>query len=280
MIRLLLVIVILSYSYGSFAQAPYLQKEIEAFEAKYNVGIVTDSLDAVARRIARPDSVYWSRKVQVRTLGNTFYPQRRDTVIYQLLKFLDKEFSKYPKDYFKRTDLRAIALPEKIYTGKYDIRAVPNWRARTLVIEASYRMLYNEPYLANVIHHEFYHYSEHTLTEARKYFKRWKKANPKKFEYGYSGYMQYDPKYRNVDFGSHSRPKEGFISYYSMTGDEEDRAVIVSLMMNDRERDDLLKWLPNDEKLLKKVELAIEMLNAISGTEENYWSDVIKGTYD
>ena len=54
--------------------------------------------------------------------------------------------------------------------------------------------------------------------------------------YGFGGIMQFYPQYRNVDFSSYNHPREGFIGNYAITGQEEDRAMIVSLIMNERER--------------------------------------------
>ncbi|SNS81520.1 hypothetical protein SAMN05421640_1351 [Ekhidna lutea] len=258
-------------------QAQYLGQTIADFEAKFQVDILVDSIDVIHQGISPLEQRNKHGNVTVIIPGDAFHPQPRDTVLYQYLIFLDNELSKYPDGYLVKNGVEAIALGEKLYVGETKRSAIPHYRSKTLLYEASYPILYDETYMANVIHHELHHFAEYSLQKADKYYKKWNKINPKKFNYGYGGVMQFDKRYKNIDFTSHNHPREGFIGNYAMTGAEEDRAMIVALIMNERERGDLLKWLPIDERLRKKVELAIEILNELSGTTENYWTEVMVG---
>ncbi|WP_420578010.1 putative zinc-binding metallopeptidase [Ekhidna sp.] len=259
------------------ASSQYLEKTIESFEQHFQIALFIDSMEVINHGITPVEKRSKMGNVTVIVDGDSFIPQRKDTVLYQYIDFLSAELSKYPEKYLQNIGLEAIALGAELFVGKTKRGGIPNHQTNTILYEASYAMLYDEAYMANVIHHELHHFAEQTLEKRERYFKKWEKINPPKFKYGYGGIMQYDPRYQNVDFASYNHPKEGFVSNYAMTGAEEDRAMIVSLIMNERERAELLKWLPSDQLLQKKVKLAIEMLNTLSGTSENYWTEVMTG---
>ena len=104
--------------------------------------------------------------------GDSFIPQRKDTVLYQNINFLSAELSKYPEKYPQNIGLEAIALSAELFEGKTKRGGIPHHQTNTVLYEASYAMLYDEAYMANVIHHELHHFAEQTLKNRDGYSKK------------------------------------------------------------------------------------------------------------
>lgn len=246
-----LIIGLFSYCHGNS-----LSYSITEIKNRFHLTIIYDSIV--------PDT--WSAVT---------YDMIRDSAkVENYLELLEKEYAKYPADYFDVIGVRTIVLGNNLKYSQQNRAAVPDPYRHSLFfsVDGAYGNS-TEVYLVHVLHHELNHCAEYAKWENMNYkWDKWKKINPLFFRYIGSGADAYNN--LNIDWYIMDHPRKAFINLYSTTAQEEDRSEIVALIMSDQERKYLNEYCKIDKKLKKKVVLTLDYLNDVSHTNTNYWTKV------
>lgn len=216
------------------------QREIDSIileiQSRYSIGLAYDDI---------PKSTW--EKVKYKKAS-----QQDFEVLLRYLRLFDQEFSKYPKDFIKRSNLKWVVFVKDLnYSGQLRTAVPDYYKDKEILFLDFARAAYNPNYQRHAIHHEFYHMIEEEFN-GDAYWKdpNWAKLNSKDFKYGTGGVtVQHDP---NVYLLTH--PKMGFINQYSMSGIEEDKAEIYASLFVKNENMELCKWIRQDDILMRKVE--------------------------
>ncbi|MCH8980203.1 MAG: hypothetical protein IH945_13330 [Armatimonadetes bacterium] len=141
-------------------------------------------------------------------------------------KALIEEFTKYPIEFIKASNLQQIVLVEQLQDSTIFRAATPASNWEILYYDVTY--FKNEPYARKVMHHEFYHMLEEEWN-GDAFFKdpKWAALNMKGFTYGSGGASSYQ---QSENVGAIVHPLKGFVNWYSTYGLEEDKAVIWETM--------------------------------------------------
>ena len=158
------------------------------------------------------------------------------------LPLLILELSLYPKNFFKRINLKNITLSNNIvfHSGNYEnYRAgLPDYEEDTLSLIFSCKER-SIKYIRNVIHHELFHYFYFMYVgpfEDRDDL--WEMFNPKGFEYSMKSELWSQKEILSGDYQDY----DSFVSYFSKTKLEEDKAEVFSYMVTSgNDVKDLLK---------------------------------------
>ena len=147
------------------------------------------------------------------------------------LPLLVLELSLYPKNFFKKINLKNITLSNNIvfHSGNYEnYRAgLPDYEENTLSLVFSCKER-NIKYIRNVIHHELFHYFYFMYVgpfEDRDDL--WEMFNPKGFEYSMKSELWSQKEILSGDYQDY----DSFVSYFSKTKLEEDKAEVFSYMV-------------------------------------------------
>jgi hypothetical protein len=226
-------------------------------------------------------------KLHVRILYDSIVEDSWASITYDFIKdsarlknyleLLEKEYVKYPDNYFEKVGIEKIVLGRNLKYKMQNRAAVPDPYKNSLFlsIDGAYGDSSNV-YLIHVMHHELNHCVEYAQWRSMKYkWKKWRKINPFFFRYIGAGADAY--KNLEIDWYKMAHQKKGFVNLYSTTAQEEDRSEIVALIMSDEERKFLFRFCEDDKKLKKKVLLMLKYLDGVSHTSTNYWTDATIG---
>lgn len=139
-----------------------------------------------------------------------------------------QEFSLYPKSLVQKTKLRRIVICHELKFSGQRRYAIPDFEHDTLYLDVGTN---EQPalYLRKVIHHEFFHIIDYRDDGLLYEDERWKALNRPDFMYGKGGSSALgDP-----TTGELTPEYAGFLTHYSTTGVEEDKAeVFAHLIVN------------------------------------------------
>ena len=158
------------------------------------------------------------------------------------LPLLVLELSLYPKNFFKKINLKNITLSNNIvfHSGNYEnYRAgLPDYEENTLSLVFSCKER-NIKYIRNVIHHELFHYFYFMYVGPfEDKDDLWEMFNPKGFEYSMKSELWSQKEILSGDYQDY----DSFVSYFSKTKLEEDKAEVFSYMITSgNDVKDLLK---------------------------------------
>ena len=158
------------------------------------------------------------------------------------LPLLVLELSLYPKNFFKKINLKNITLSNNIvfHSGNYEnYRAgLPDYEENTLSLVFSCKER-NIKYIRNVIHHELFHYFYFMyVVPFEDKDDLWEMFNPKGFEYSMKSELWSQKEILSGDYQDY----DSFVSYFSKTKLEEDKAEVFSYMVTSgNDVKDLLK---------------------------------------
>ena len=139
-----------------------------------------------------------------------------------------QEFSLYPKSLVRKTKLRRIVLCQELKFSGQRRYAIPDFEHDTLYLDVGTN---DQPaiYLRKVIHHEFFHIIDYRDDGLLYEDERWKSLNRPDFKYGKGGATALG----NPTTGKLTTEYAGFLTHYSTTGVEEDKAeVFAHLIVN------------------------------------------------
>ena len=158
------------------------------------------------------------------------------------LPLLVLELSLYPKNFFKKINLKNITLSNNIvfHSGNYEnYRAgLPDYEENTLSLVFSCKER-NIKYIRNIIHHELFHYFYFMYVGPfEDKDDLWEMFNPKGFEYSMKSEQWSQKEILSGDYQDY----DSFVSYFSKTKLEEDKAEVFSYMVTSgNDVKDLLK---------------------------------------
>ena len=158
------------------------------------------------------------------------------------LPLLVLELSLYPKNFFKKINLKNITLSNNIvfHSGNYEnYRAgLPDYEENTLSLVFSCKER-NIKYIRNIIHHELFHYFYFMYVGPfEDKDDLWEMFNPKGFEYSMKSELWSQKEILSGDYQDY----DSFVSYFSKTKLEEDKAEVFSYMITSgNDVKDLLK---------------------------------------
>lgn len=251
--RFLIVRLLFLFTTQSFGQ----NSKVDEFKKNFDLEILIDS------SISSTWNEVTYSKISDTTLCNRY------------MDILVEEFSKYPVTYFGIIGISNIKICKDLKFGKTARAGIPDPYIKTLFLDANFNYSgYTESYFRRVMHHELHHCSEYHLWNDM-YHKsaEWQKLNDSTFKYGNGGAEAYLKQNQGTDWFSIAHPIQGFANLYSTTGQEEDRCELVAMIMNNKERSELLNLCSNDPLLNRKLIKILNYLDQISGTKTNYWRE-------
>ncbi len=163
--------------------------------------------------------------------------------------FID-EWSKYPVEWVKKSNLKAIAFVKNLNVVNQNRAAMPDAYGEVLYFDIGYGR-YGELYQQSTIHHEYYHMIEENYFGSF-YYKdpKWNAFNEKGFQYKAGGYLAYE----DGEYQHKNHPKKGFLDTYSMYGLEEDKAQVYAYLMTTEYHEMFIEWIKTDSILKNKME--------------------------
>jgi hypothetical protein len=161
-----------------------------------------------------------------------------ESSVREYARVLVPEFSRYPVSLTRRTGLRRIVLAGSLSYGGQSRSAIPDFRNRALFLRttaplsrAGYPRPEDEAYQRRVLHHEFFHIVDH-FDDGRLFSDpRWSRLNPPDFKYSGGGATAQDITHA----ASAETGMPGFVTRYSTTGVEEDKAELFSYALTEPE---------------------------------------------
>ena len=185
-----------------------------------------DPLDQLRQRYGLR-VVVQDKKYERNTLhGKLTYGRAEPKVVQRFAKILQEEFSRYPKEFVRRSGLRALVLCGGLEFNGQKRAALPD-RGRWVVIYDVAAAPKRPAYLRHVIHHEYFHLVDWVGSSWRWRIPQWKKLNDKGFKYGKGGRtMQHDRSAWSLQTGS-----KGFLNRYSKSSVSEDMAEVFAFLM-------------------------------------------------
>jgi hypothetical protein len=138
------------------------------------------------------------------------------------------EFSLYPPELVKRAELKRVVLCEELTFADRRRGAIPDYEHDTLYLDVS-RGNYSPSYLRGVIHHEFFHIVDYKDDGDVYADEKWAALNAPGFKYGTGGRAAQGD--ANMSIVTDKQP--GFLTLYSTTGVEEDKAEMFAHLLVD-----------------------------------------------
>jgi hypothetical protein len=142
------------------------------------------------------------------------------------LALLVREYSIYPSEFFPATGLEQIVLCTGLTFESQRRGAIPDFDHNVLYFDVD-EGSYDQFYQRRGLHHELYHVVD--LIDDGQLYKdeTWRKLNPESFRYGNGGAeLQNDSSSGNLQ-----HRESGFLTSYSMSGVEEEKAELFSFLI-------------------------------------------------
>jgi hypothetical protein len=190
-----------------------------------------------------------------------------------LAMLLVDEWSKYPADWVRSSNLQTIVLIKnmnRVFGGSsypvsatYDVYDSQMW----------YDVAYTGDYMREAIHHEYYHLLVYHYSQTSSHDDNaWLSDNPAGFAYGGGGASCYAPG-NNCLSGEHPAPS--FVTGYSASAMAEDQAETYAYLMTDTYYHHLKNWLQSDPLLAAKIKSQQQFIAARSSTMDTGYFDSI-----
>lgn len=185
------------------------------------------------------------------------------------LKLFSEEFQKLPLDLIQVSGLKTVAFVHLLAIAEQNRAAVPDYNHEVLYYDILAGLA---PYLRHVVHHEFYHMLEQQLYGTA-YYKDpdWLALNPPNFQYGLGGAAT-----REVSAAKFTHPFPGFVNGYSMSGVEEDKAEIWSLIWTSESWHLVKAMVEKDPILQEKLHLLMQQLQCKAPSLKSAWPHYVK----
>ena len=226
-----LILVVVLFTSNACGQTEDLTlKEFAGIGSKYDIEIVSKSPDF-------PQNTRW---------GPIDGQSAAIADLHRYEPLFCQEFSLYPKSLVQKTKLRRIVMCHELKFSGQRRYAIPDFEHDTLYLDIGTNDL-PAAYLRKVIHHEFFHIIDYRDDGLLYEDERWKSLNRPDFKYGKGGSSALgDP-----TTGELTTKYAGFLTHYSTTGVEEDKAeVFAHLIVNAAAVADRVA---HDEVLAEKV---------------------------
>ena len=179
---------------------------------------------------------------------NCFNSTKKDLEKKYLI--IEKNLSRYPKDFLKKINLKYIVLCEDLSISGIGTAGIPDNVMKTLIVDIKF----NKKYFERVLHHEVFHIINDSYREIFNE-KIWSSFNPLGFNYAECSTCT-----KKIGLDTYLKTN-GFITEYSRSTASEDMAEVFSHLMYGN--------LPNkiDPILKKKIEF---IKKGISKIDKNF----------
>lgn len=188
------------------------------------------NVDAMLEKIANKYDIKIETKIVESSVptryGKIEYKSADEKAIENYVPLFVDEFQLYPKELVKNARVKRVVLCTDLSFAKQRRNAIPDWNNDTLYLEVV-RGSKNPMYLRRVIHHEFFHMVDYWDDKNVYKDTDWAALNPSDFKYGTGGRNAQD----NRATGRLSEQYPGFLTHYSTTGVEEDKAEVFAHMI-------------------------------------------------
>ena len=179
---------------------------------------------------------------------NCFNSTKKDLEKKYLI--IEKNLSKYPKDFLKKINLKYIVLCEDLSISGIGTAGIPDNVMKTLIVDIKF----NEKYFERVLHHEVFHIINDSYREIFNE-KIWSSFNPLGFNYAECSTCT-----KKIGLDTYLRTN-GFITEYSRSTASEDMAEVFSHLMYGNLPEEI------DPILKKKIEF---IKKGISKIDKNF----------
>ena len=149
---------------------------------------------------------------------NCFNSTKKDLEKKYLI--IEKNLSKYPKDFLKKINLKYIVLCEDLSISGIGTAGIPDNVMKTLIVDIKF----NEKYFERVLHHEVFHIINDSYKEIFNE-KIWSSFNPLGFNYAECSTCT-----KKIGLDTYLKTN-GFITEYSRSTASEDMAEVFSHLM-------------------------------------------------
>lgn len=178
---------------------------------------------------------------------------RQQAELQHYLPLFAEEFQKLPAALVQLSALKTVAFVRHLAIASQPRAAVPDYHHEVLYYDISKR---HDAYLRHVVHHEFYHMLEQQLYGSAYYQDPdWLALNPAGFRYGKGGSTT-----REAAAATFSHPAPGFINSYAMSGIEEDKAEIWTVIWARDSWQQVSPMFAKDAVLAAKLRLLLQQL--------------------
>lgn len=230
------LILLFCFSVKSFSAddiAVSIQIRIQKFQSRYGIPIVFNDIPFLGSNI-----VFKSASPQ----------EMRELDQYLIL--FDEEIGKYPPEFFKEREVRAIGMVTHLFFRKKIAQGVYSPQGRFMLFDFT-RFSDNKALQRHSIHHEIYHMMALQTPSYKMEDEYWAKLNQEGFIYGdkknlFKKMNPYNPQAPAV---------LGFVTDYAMTSVEEDKAEVFACLMQANHRRLITEWAKKDQILQKKINL-------------------------
>ena len=179
---------------------------------------------------------------------NCFNSTKKDLEKKYLI--IEKNLSRYPKDFLKKINLKYIVLCEDLSISGIGTAGIPDNVMKTLIVDIKF----NEKYFERVLHHEVFHIINDSYREIFNE-KIWSSFNPLGFNYAECSTCT-----KKIGLDTYLKTN-GFITEYSRSTASEDMAEVFSHLMYGNLPDEI------DPILKKKIEF---IKKGISKIDRNF----------
>ena len=149
---------------------------------------------------------------------NCFNSTKKDLEKKYLI--VEKNLSRYPKDFLKKINLKYIVLCEDLSISGIGTAGIPDNVMKTLIVDIKF----NEKYFERVLHHEVFHIINDSYREIFNE-KIWSSFNPLGFNYAECSTCT-----KKIGLDTYLKTN-GFITEYSRSTASEDMAEVFSHLM-------------------------------------------------
>ncbi|OHD57548.1 MAG: hypothetical protein A2Y33_09760 [Spirochaetes bacterium GWF1_51_8] len=174
-------------------------------------------------------------------------PEDKEKIKKYLKGFLIA-WKEYPVELIQKVKLKAVAfVKDLVYQNSLEVGGLANVNAGILLMNINYSDPYDVSYLT---HHEFFHYIDVVITGPLEFNndKKWGALNKPGFMYVGSG-LEMISSGKSIH---EVHPKDGFISVYSMSACEEDKADVFAYLFDHYLYGKYTKEILKSDALLKK----------------------------
>jgi len=179
---------------------------------------------------------------------NCFNSTKKDLEKKYLI--VEKNLSRYPKDFLKKINLKYIVLCEDLSISGMGTAGIPDNVMKTLIVDIKF----NEKYFERVLHHEVFHIINDSYKEIFNE-KIWSSFNPLGFNYAECSTCT-----KKIGLDTYLKTN-GFITEYSRSTASEDMAEVFSHLMYGNLPEEI------DPILKKKIEF---IKKGISKIDKNF----------
>ncbi len=214
---------------------------------------VKQQLSALAKRYSI-EFKYEFAEFLVETPHGTIHGERATPAELQAyVPVLVREFGRYPEKFVERMGLKKIVLCSSLTFDEQPRAALPEFGSHTMYFDVPVSMTTRQ-YARGVLHHEFFHIVDWRDDGKLYSDQSWVALNAKKFSYGDGGVNAQSDS--SMSLLTDKYP--GFLTKYSMSGVEEDKAEVCAHLFVNPEV--VARYAQDDAVLARKVERMKELL--------------------